>query len=585
MKGGKRMLKKLVLAILLFQFSTMGLHTGHAAADEMVAADADSAGYTEATIPSDSPEGVVDVELSQTSTLAEEPIGSPEQQNESTAGQDQVAPSDAGQDKPATSEQKDAVSEDTMDQNQSTDTYGNQSQDVNGEAEVVQNQMANDAVCQEQSVSASVSCNDKLDSDVNGDLDQSQITKIEAGQLQSGVSSGKVDADQKQEIDVTSGQTQEVTLPLGDPLSQNQGTNASTSQSQSISAEEQAVFLQEQLTGVGINQRQQLSASETKVDDQKQQTTIEALQNQYLSTSGSAKVEQTQTAEVKSKVVDTLKKIVETGVSVTTRNYVEIVKDSVSSMVKVFQEIVVNNELVDLYYHQFKLDGTEISDAPQHKYEKQFDWGNLVVENSAMVHFNEELQSFETTMSSFLGITFFVNLFNNDDKPDSNNGGDPVTPPPGENENPPQGGDNGGDPVTPPPGENENPPPGGDNGGDPVTPPPGENENPTQGGDNGGDPVTPPPGENENPPQDSDNGGDVVTSPPVENGQVSSPTTETEVQKPAESKPENVIYTAAVSDKANSLPITASNTYNYLILGLLLVTAGSVFVLIRRKRV
>ncbi|WP_180247462.1 LPXTG cell wall anchor domain-containing protein [Bacillus sp. AFS031507] len=40
-----------------------------------------------------------------------------------------------------------------------------------------------------------------------------------------------------------------------------------------------------------------------------------------------------------------------------------------------------------------------------------------------------------------------------------------------------------------------------------------------------------------------------------------------------------------MSDKANSLPITASNTYNYLIFGLLLVTAGSVFVLIRRKRV
>ncbi len=542
------MLKKLLITCLLLYSTTMGVNVGNVEAAETVVNN--------------------DTAVQQDVNLTEDSLKTP---NEAVEDHQDAIENDL----------KETIVENGTTQNESTDTKGSQTQDKTGKAEVIQDQTADQTVCQEQTVHASVSCEGKLESDVKGEADQSQLTQIEAEQLQAGVSSEKVEAEQKQAMDLTSKQTQEVTVAVGENPSQSQDTNVRTSQSQLISAEEQAAFLQNQLTGIAINQRQQLSTIDSKVDEQKLKTEIEAQQTQSLSTSGSAKVEQTQTAEIKSNMVDTLKQFVETGVNVSSRNYVEIVKGTVNSVVKVFQEIMVNDALVDIYYHQFIIGGLE-TEASQHKYEKKFDWGNLVVENSAMVKFSEELQQFEATMNSFMGITFLVNLIGNQsgDQTDPNNGGDPVTPPPGENETPPQGGDNGGDPVTPPPSENEIPPQGGDNEGNPVTPPPGENETPPQGGDNEGNPVTTPQSE-------KGNVGDAsVTSSPQENGQVSSDLNNEQIVKynTVETKQEKDVVSAVPLEKANTLPVTASNLYNFLILGCLLITAG-VLLSVRRKKV
>ena len=78
-----------------------------------------------------------------------------------------------------------------------------------------------------------------------------------------------------------------------------------------------------------------------------------------LSTSGSSKLEQTQSAEVGGYIVDALKEAVEVGVKVTTKNYLEVIKNTTSHVVKFIQEIFVNDELVDMVDESYTLEGTD----------------------------------------------------------------------------------------------------------------------------------------------------------------------------------------------------------------------------------
>ncbi|WP_419954918.1 LPXTG cell wall anchor domain-containing protein [Neobacillus niacini] len=570
------MLKKLLLTALLLHTFTMGLNVTNVMAEgnveEPVVSEQDTEDLTNSN------------ELQSESANSEETSFSEEQFNSVEEIQDPLTPSNE--------EQK--ASEGKIDQDQSADTSGNQDQNVTEDIVVDQDQQVTGSLCQEQSVHATISCEEKLESNVEGNVDQSQTTKVEAGQQQNGLSSGAVEAEQNQNLNVDAEQVQEVAVPAGENSSHGQQTNASSSQKQTVSAEDQTLFVQNQLVDIAVNQRQQLSDTNKQVDELKQQTAIEALQSQNMTTSGSAKMEQTQTAEVKGSAVDALKKVFEAGVVVTSRNYIEIVKDTAANFVKVIQEIFVNDELVDSIHQDYNVDEIGIQ-MPHQTYQKDYDWGSIFVQNLATINYNEPLQVFNTSMTSFLSVVFGIERSCAcSTKPNEEDNETPVTPPPGDNEQtPPSNGDdnNGETPVTPPPSENEQTPPGNEddnNGETPVTPPPGENEPTPPGngdGNNGETPVTSPPGENEPTPPGNGDGNTnetPVTPAPEQNEEkpVVTPVVN-DVQKSAPSV--TVVKTAAVPSNGNSLPDTATNSYNYLILGAFLVAAGALF-FNRRKR-
>jgi LPXTG-motif cell wall-anchored protein len=177
-------------------------------------------------------------------------------------------------------------------------------------------------------------------------------------------------------------------------------------------------------------------------------------------------------------------------------------------------------------------------------YEKQYDWGSLVVGNTASIMFSESLQKYTSTMSSFLSLLFGLER--------SSNGGsdnpDPVDPDPVDP-----------DPVNPDPVDPNPVDPG------PVTP------DPVDPGPVNPDPVTPDP---VNPDTN------VITPPATPENPVTPAPEVEEVQKPAEPIKVEAI---AVAKKGNELPNTATSTYNYLLFGILLTVGGIVFVFQRRR--
>ncbi|MFS0774571.1 LPXTG cell wall anchor domain-containing protein [Neobacillus sp. 3P2-tot-E-2] len=497
------MLKKVLLTFLLIHSATVGLNTAYA--EEPIVHNEELAGQTSENLTSPLVE-----------TSAEEPAVVFEDSQEVTTPEN-------------------------VNQDQSTDQKVTQGQDIKGDnGDPEQDQTADINVCQEQSVSASISCEDKIETGSEAQGEQEQTTSVETGQVQNVDSIGSVKAEQKQGTNIDSKQSQEMSLPEGQSVSQSQGTNAVTDQNQTAIAENQADISQGQGTDIVVSQKQELASKE---DKQRQETTIDADQAQVLSTSGSSKMEQTQSAEVSGYIVDALKQAVEVGVKVTTKNYLEVIKDTTSHMVKFIQEIFVNDELVDVIDDSYALVGTD-THVKMTNYEKQYDWGSLVVGNSASIFFSESLEKYTSTMNSFLTLVFGLGHSGNggSENPDPVNP-DPIDPDP---VNP--------DPVNPDPVDP-----------DPITPDPVDPglENP--------DPVTPDPVV----PATSEN------TPPVtaENPVTTAPVVET-VQKPAEPIK---VETVVVAKKGNELPDTATGTYNYLVLGMLLTVGGIVFLFQRRR--
>jgi LPXTG-motif cell wall-anchored protein len=516
LKGGKRMLKKLLLTFLLIHTATVGLNVAYA--EEPVIHN-DLAGETTEILTANSLE-----------TAVENP-SVVEGQNQST-------------DNPSNQELTPA---ENVDQDQSTDQKVTQGQDVKGDAKEEQDQTADIIVCQEQMVNASVSCEDKVESDPEGLAEQKQTTTVETGQAQDVDAEGAVKAEQKQGTEIDSKQSQEVTSPEGEGVSHSQGTNAETKQTQTAITENPGDIIQGQHSEVVVSQTQELSE---KQDKQKQETAVNAEQSQVMSTSGSSKLEQTQSAEVKANMVDALKNIVDVGIKVTSRNYLEVVKDTTSNVVKFIQEIFVNDELVDVIDESYTLDGND-TEVKMQRYEKQYDWGSLVVGNSASIIFSESLQNYTSTMSSFLSLVFG---FERSNVPTPENP-DPENPTP---ENP--------DPEVPQQPENptpENP--------DPEVPQ--QPENPTPENPNPEVPQQP-----ENPTTENPTPGENPVTP--EDNTTTSPQEQKEVQKPTE--PVKVQPIAATGD-GNQLPDTATASYNYLLVGLLLTTAGITIFFNRRR--
>ncbi|MGX6445977.1 LPXTG cell wall anchor domain-containing protein [Neobacillus sp. K501] len=511
------MLKKLLLTFLLFHTATVGLNVAYA--EEPVIHN---------DLPAETTESLTENSLE---TVAEE-TAVVEDQNQST-------------DNPSYQEE---IPAENVDQDQSTDQKVTQGQDVKGDAEEEQDQTADIIVCQEQMVNASVSCEDKIENDSEELAEQKQTTTVETGQAQDVDSVGAVKAEQKQGTEIDSKQSQEVTTPEGDSVSHNQGTNAKTKQTQTVVTENPGDIIQGQQLEVVVSQAQELSE---KQDKQKQETAIAADQTQVISTSGSSKMEQTQTAEVKANMVDALKNIVDVGIKVTSRNYLEVVKDTTSNVVKFIQEIFVNDELVDVIDESYTLDGND-TEVKMQRYEKQYDWGSLVVGNSASIIFSESLQKYTSTMSSFLSLVFGLERTN---VPTPENP-DPVDPTPENPENPTPENPDPENPQQP-----ENPTPENPNPENPQQP-----ENPTPENPNPENPQQP----DENPVTPVDNNG----------GEKGNTTTPPQVLKPAD--PVKVQPIAATGD-GNQIPDTATNSYNYLLAGLLLTAAGATIFFKRRR--
>lgn len=437
-------------------------------------------------------------------------------------------------------------------QDQSTNGEVTQNQDVIGEAIIEQDQFANGTVCQEQSVNASVSCNDKIESDSQGPLDQKQTTSVEANQAQMVTSSDKVEAEQKQGTGIKAEQLQEVLLPEGESYAHSQGTDALTNQNQTISANNEAYLFQVQDAEVINTQTQQLSIADSIEDKQEQLTTIVANQGQSMSTFGSAKMEQTQTAAVKSYLIDTLENVVDIGINVTTRNYIEVFKDTTNSLIKIIQEILVNDELVDVVDYDYALEEND-SHASLQTFHKEYEWGSLIVENSSSILFSEQLKTYQTSMTSFLSLVFGFGKTSN---------GVSDEPTPNEDEELPSELEDGNTEEEPAPAYPED--------DEEEELPPESND-----GENGVDPVPAAPvGSDESDPKPNQGDKSQVSFTPV--------TTELEDVTPIKiNSGDNNVQTPANNE--NQLPNTATNTFNYLLLGILLVSAGTVVFWQRRR--
>ena len=255
---------------------------------------------------------------------------------------------------------------------------------------------------------------------------------------------------------------------------------------------------------------------------------------------------------MKGSIVNTLKDIVESGVNVTSRNYIEIIKETTTTVAKFIQEILVNNELVDRFTDDYSLEGSDSYHSHQ-IFQKQYDWGNLNVENLASVQYNEQLQKFETSMSSYLSLVF--GMIGNIDCP---------KPAPIENNEPPA--------------ENNN----DDNTGTPPAPP-----TESGGGDKGNSDV--PASETVQEPTGNSETNTGRSASSVQTVQtISAPVSEYHAQTTAAKAGQDHAQTIAapVSNnnvQGNSLPITATNSYNLLVLGMVLITAGLLYYTVRKK--
>jgi LPXTG-motif cell wall-anchored protein len=483
------MLKKILLTCLLLNTATMGLHIGHA---------------EELSSPP------VQVKDSNTTVLNEE---SNFEQNTTDNEKSNVE-----------------IEFPEVNQDQSTDSYVNQNQDVTGESVVEQDQTGDHDSCQDQTVEGAPGCHDAIESDVDGQIGQGQTTNLSLGQYQTAESSAGVSAEQELGGRIISEQIQEILFGNGYIDTISQGTDALSNQYQSVETSNAANIEFGQVTDIMVSQLQELDTTGEKEDEQEQLTRIEASQAQKVETSGSASMGQEQTAIVDGFFVNTLKEIVDIGVIVTTKNYVEVIQDTTKNVVKFFQEIFVNDQLLDRSERETALDLKDVHGSVQ-SVEKEYSWGTLVVKNIAFLFLDEPTENYTTLLGSSLSLVFGAERFGTPaPKPE-----DEVTPP-----------DNG-------------------NGEDPVTPPTEEEETPET--DNGGTPI-PPTKEEE------------VPAP------ASAPTPVTPSVTVVSAKPIKVEVAPVKTAKVeNELPNTATNHYNVLLFGLLLVAGGTAVFLQRKRRV
>lgn len=452
-------------------------------------------------------------------------------------------------------------------QDQSTDATVTQTQNTTGNPTVVQNQQANVTKNQHQNGTNSTADQNQNVSVPGLNLTQGEVTSVQAGQEQTASSPKKEKVEQSQGTTLASNQVQKIALSSVEISIQSQGTVVSTKQKQTAEAKEQSSILQGE--SVGIKNAQSEKLRNVK---QKQETKIKEVQTQEMMTSGSASMKQIQSVKVKTNMIDTLKGISLKGIKETSINSINLIKNSVNTIVNVVQEIIVNNKLVDVNAQHYTVEQNKPLKTQQ-VYDQKHAWGTLKVVNTVFVGFNKQLQSLEVKMQSFLCLDFLGNSSSSQkkhkkdcNKPTPPHHGGTTVPPVhtgGETTKGPGCGDQGGKPVTPP---------STGNGGTPVTPPAG-NEGTTKGSDGsqGSIPVTPV---------------SVKTTPAKPTvttvSETKHVTTEQEAKPTVTTKVQDV-QNPASSKKVNYLPITATDNYDYLLFGSLLVVAGMVLFFTRKK--
>lgn len=430
-----------------------------------------------------------------------------------------------------------------VDQDQTTDSKVEAVQNIEGtDDDVDQDQTANNKVCQDQVVQATVACHDQVESDVDGQIGQGQTTNLTIEQEQSEESLGGIEAVQKLKAGIDSEQTQSVILPGNEIDTLQQKTDATTDQTQTVISENAADVKFQQDTDITVVQLQDFDASGEKADEQEQLTVIDANQKLKVESSGSALLEQAQYVVIDGSLVNTFKEVVQVGVTVTTQNYLEVVKDATGELVKFVQKIFVNDQLIDNSERETDLEVKNVHGAFQ-SYEKEFDWGTVIVKNVAMLFLNDEKTDYKAFLKSSISLVFGAELF-----------GTPVAKP---NDDPPPGGDDQGEPTIPPDDNNDE---------EPATPP----------GDNGEEPTTPPNEESEENP----------TAPTQEENNSTSPTPKLETATVVKEVANAELVKAAPKSESqvNELPNTASNHHNLLLGGIALVAAGSILLFRKSKK-
>lgn len=459
----------------------------------------------------------------------------PTQATESTQINDQLQPSQIveSEEQYYSNEDEIGLNDPEVDQDQSADSTAHPVQNIEGDYEEAdQDQTANNNVCQDQTVQASVACRELIDSDVDGQIGQGQTTNLTVSQEQAIKAANGITVNQNLKAGIDSEQTQGVLLPDDEIDILHQDTQATTDQLQSVLTENGAEIEFTQGTDITVAQLQDLDADGEKADEQEQLTVIEAGQKLEVESNGSAILNQVQAAIVNGLLVNTLTEVVQVGVTVTTQNYLEVIKDTTGEFVKFVQKIFVNDQLIDDSSRTTALDAKNVHGAFQ-SYEKEFDWGKVIVKNVAVLFLNDQTPDYKAFLKSGISLVFGAELFGGPEPK-------PTTPPGGDDE----------EPTTPP----------DDNNGEEPTTPPDDNQ--------GGEPTNPPIDQlGENP------------TPVSSNSDASTPSV---VKAVTSATPVKTATTPA--SKANELPNTATNHYNLLLFGIVIVAAGSVLILRKSKK-
>jgi hypothetical protein len=274
----------------------------------------------------------------------------------------------------------------SSEQNQQTNSEvsQNQSADTNNSGEVLQGQDVQGNTSQEQA---------------NGSNKQTQTDEVTASQGQLIKDVDSVDAEQDQDASLNSNQSQQVTTPDGSK-NHDQETKVTSDQNQEISLDGKTdAAAQVQTTHIETTQQGELGEDSEQLG---QKTSLEAKQGQGAITSGEGKMEQIQTVEASGNVNPQNGKEKSGTLKAVAENVIEIIKEEIGTIIKIFQRITVNgNETVIDEEYVLNTDGVE----QVQKYSQRFDWGTLNITNKALVE-QLTVEDIKALMSSEISFDF-----------------------------------------------------------------------------------------------------------------------------------------------------------------------------------
>ena len=272
----------------------------------------------------------------------------------------------------------------------------------------------------------------------NKSYNQEQSVEIVAEQTQKIIEADKVDANQEQDIFIDYSQS----LKLTQTEDKRQQSKIVTAQDQSMSTSNLTDYV-EQLIGTRINTKQK-NETNLAVNDNNatQETSVMTIQQHKAETSGSATIQQEQSVEAIATNENTSSENL--SIKAKASNGVEIIKETVQTIVRVVQSIFIDDQKVGDFNKEFIIGEDPIQETQE--YSQTFAWGTLYVLNHALINKTED-NDIASLLDSIIRLEYFLHINKPIDGDNSQGSNDNEESNEGENstENDHQNSDSGGE--------------------------------------------------------------------------------------------------------------------------------------------